>query len=81
MHSNVNKGSEFNEKLTIYGVKFGWYSTRSAWMALNEGLSYALDPVLRAPYAQKSKVFVGRITDALSKKMVRKVKNRWRDEI
>lgn len=28
MHSNVNKGSKFNEKLTIYGVKFGWYSTQ-----------------------------------------------------
>jgi len=54
---------------------------RAAWMALNEGLSYAWDPELRASYAQKSMVFIDRITDTLSKKMVRKVKNRWDDEI
>lgn len=50
---------------------------QTAWMALNEGLSYAWDPELRAPYEQKLMVFVERITDTLSKKMVRKVKNRW----
>ena len=50
-------------------------------MALNEGMTYALDAEQRAPYAQKSMVFVARITDTLSKKMVRKVKNRWGDEI
>ncbi len=54
---------------------------RAAWMALNEGLSYAWDPELRASYAQKSMVFIDRITDTLSKKMVRKVKNRWGYEI
>jgi hypothetical protein len=32
-------------------------------------------------YAQKSMAFINRITDTLSNKMVRKVKNRWGDEI
>jgi hypothetical protein len=32
------------------------------------------------PYAQKSMAFINRITDTLSKKMVRKVKNRWGNE-
>jgi hypothetical protein len=54
---------------------------RAAWMELNEGLTYSWDAVERAPYAQKSMVFIDRITDTLSKKMVRKVKNRWGDEI
>ena len=54
---------------------------RAAWMALNEGLTYAWDPELRAPYSQKSIGFIDRITDTLSKKMVRKVKNRWGYEI
>jgi len=50
-------------------------------MALNEGLTYAWAPEQRAPYAQKSIKFIDRITDTLSKKMVRKVKNRRSDEI
>ena len=50
-------------------------------MALNEGMTFAWDPELRAPYAQKSTAFIDRITDTLSKKMVRKAKNRWGDEI
>jgi hypothetical protein len=54
---------------------------RAAWMALNEGLTYAWDAEQRAPYAQKLMVFIDRITDTLSKKMVHKVKNRWGDEI
>ncbi len=54
---------------------------RAAWMALNEGLNYAWDPELRAPYAQKSMVFINRITETLSKKMVRKFKNQSGDEI
>jgi tetratricopeptide (TPR) repeat protein len=54
---------------------------RAAWMALNEGLTYAWEVEHRAQYAQKSMVFVERINDTLSKKMVRKVKNRWGDEI
>jgi hypothetical protein len=54
---------------------------RAAWMALNEGLTYTWDAVKRAPYAQKSIGFIDRITDTLSKKMVRKVKSRWDDEI
>lgn len=35
----------------------------------------------RALYAQKSMMFIDRITDTMSKKIVRKVKNRWGDEI
>jgi hypothetical protein len=54
---------------------------RAAWMAMNEGLTYTWDAEQRAPYAQKSMVFIDRITDTLSKKLVRKVKNRWGDEI
>jgi hypothetical protein len=54
---------------------------RSAWMALNEGLTYTWDAEQRTPYAQKSMMFIDRITDTLSEKMVRKVKNRWGDEI
>lgn len=54
---------------------------RGARMALNEGLTYAWDTGQRAPYAQNSMVFIDRINDTLSKKMVRKVKNRWGDEI
>ncbi len=54
---------------------------RAAWMALNERLTYEWDAEHRAPYAQKSMTFICRISDTLSKKMVRKVKNRWGDEI
>jgi hypothetical protein len=53
---------------------------RAAWMALNEGLTYAWEAEQRAQYAQKSMVFVDRLTDTLSKKMVRTVKTRWGDE-
>ena len=54
---------------------------RAASTALNEGLTFARDAEQRAPYLQKSTMFIDRITDTLSKKMVRKVKNRWGDEI
>ena len=54
---------------------------RAEWMALNEGLTYAWDPEQRAPFAQKSIAFIDRITNTLSKKMVRKVKNRRGEEI
>jgi tetratricopeptide (TPR) repeat protein len=54
---------------------------RAAWIALNEGLTYTWDAEQRAQYAQKSMVFIDRITDTLSKKMVRKVKNRSGDVI
>jgi hypothetical protein len=45
---------------------------RAAMMELHEN---------SAPYAQRSLDFIDRITDTLSKKMVRKVKNRWGVEI
>lgn len=54
---------------------------RAAWMALNEGLTYAWDAEKRARYAQKSMMFIDRITDTLSKKMVRKVKDRYGVEV
>jgi hypothetical protein len=54
---------------------------RAAWMALNEGLTYTWDAEQRTPYPQTSMVFIDRINDALSKKMVRKVKNRWGNDI
>ena len=54
---------------------------RATWMELNEGLAYTWVGEQRAAYAQKSLTFINRITDTLSKKMVRKVKNRWDDQI
>ena len=50
-------------------------------MALHEGMTYERDAEKRAPYAQRSLDFIDRIKDTLSKKMVRKVKNRWDVEI
>jgi hypothetical protein len=44
-------------------------------------MTYERDAEKRAPHAQRSFDFIGRITDTLSKKMVRKVKNRWGDDI
>jgi hypothetical protein len=44
-------------------------------------VTYERDAEKRAPYAQLSLEFIDRITDTLSKKMVRKVKNRWGDDI
>jgi len=54
---------------------------RAEMMALHEGVTYERDAEKRAPYAQRSLDFIDRITDTLSKKMVRKIKNRWGDEI
>jgi len=50
---------------------------RADWMALNEGLTYEWDQEKRDPYASQSMTFIDRITDTLSKKMVRKVRNRY----
>ncbi|NDD15023.1 MAG: hypothetical protein EB072_20935, partial [Betaproteobacteria bacterium] len=44
-------------------------------------VTYAWEAEQRAPYAHKSMAFIDGITDTLSKKMVRKVNNRWGDEI
>ena len=55
--------------------------TRAEMMAQHEGMTYERDAEKRAPYAQRSLDFIDRFTDSLSKKMVRKVKNRWGDEI
>lgn len=49
-------------------------------MALNEGLTHEWDQEKRDPYASKSMTFLDRITDTISKKMVRKVRNRYRTE-
>jgi tetratricopeptide (TPR) repeat protein len=54
---------------------------RAEMMALREGMTYERDAEKRAPYAQRSLDFINRITDTLSKKMARKVKNRWGDDI
>ncbi len=54
---------------------------RAEMMALHEGMTYERDAEKRGPYAQRSLDFINRITDTLSKKMVRKVKNRWHIEI
>ena len=54
---------------------------RAEMMALHEGMTYERDAEKRAPYAQRSLDFIDRITDTLSKKLVRKIKNRWDVEI
>jgi tetratricopeptide (TPR) repeat protein len=54
---------------------------RAEMMALHEGMTYERDPEKRSPFAQRSMDFIDRITDTLSKKMVRMVKNRWDVEI
>jgi hypothetical protein len=54
---------------------------RAEMMALHEGMTYERDAEKRSPYAQRSLDFVDRITDALSNKMVRKIKNRLGNEI
>jgi tetratricopeptide (TPR) repeat protein len=50
---------------------------RAAWMAINEGLTYAQDADLRVMYSQKASNSLARITDALSRKLVKPVMNRW----
>ena len=59
----------------------GGLPERADMMALHEGMTYARDAEKRALYAQRSLDAINRITDTLSKKMVRKVKNRWDVEI
>ncbi len=54
---------------------------RAEMMALHERMTYERDAEKLAPYAQRSLDFIDRITDTLSKKIVRKVKNRWGDDI
>ncbi len=54
---------------------------RAEVMALREGITYERDAEKRSPFAQRSLDFMDRITDTLSKKMVRKVKNRWGDDV
>jgi hypothetical protein len=44
-------------------------------------MTYERDAEKRSPYAQQSLDFIGRITDTSSKKMVRKIKNRWNEEV
>ena len=54
---------------------------RAEMMTLHEGMTYERDAEKRAPYAQRSLGFIDGITDKLSKKMVRRVKNRWGNHI
>jgi hypothetical protein len=54
---------------------------RAEILALHEGMTYERDAEKRAPYSQRSLDFIDRISDTLSKKMVRKVKKPWGDEI
>jgi hypothetical protein len=54
---------------------------RAEMKALHEWKTYERDPEKRAPYVQRSLNFMDRITDTLTKKIVRKVKNRWDIEI
>ena len=54
---------------------------RAEMMALREGMTCERDAEKRTPYAQRSLDFIRHITDTLSKKMVKRVKNRWGDDI
>ncbi len=54
---------------------------RAAWMAVNEGRTYAQDADLRVMYSHKATSFLERTTGTLSKNKLRKDKNRWGDEI
>ena len=54
---------------------------RAKLMELHEGLTYVRDSDRRSPYAEKSANFVSGITDTLSQKMVRKVCNRFDEEV
>jgi len=47
----------------------------------HEGLTYERDPERRGAYGEKSAYFVSGITDTLSKKLVRKVRNRYNQDI
>jgi tetratricopeptide (TPR) repeat protein len=54
---------------------------RSKLAEQHEGLTYERDPERRGAYAEKSAYFVSGITDTLSKKLVRKLRNRYNQEI
>lgn len=54
---------------------------RAALMEQHEGLTYERDAQSREPFALRCAYFVEGITDELSKRMVRKVNNRWDVEI
>lgn len=54
---------------------------RAVWMTIHEGLTFEWDAEKRAYFVQRSMASIERITDGLSKKMVRKVRNRWQNEI
>jgi tetratricopeptide (TPR) repeat protein len=50
---------------------------RAEMIALHEGLTYEWDAEKRDPYSLKQMTFIDRITDTLSKKMVRQIRNRY----
>lgn len=50
---------------------------RAKLVEQHEGLTYERAPERRRPFAEKSAYFVSGITNTLSKKMVRKIKNRY----
>ena len=50
---------------------------RAEMMALHEGLTYEWNAEKRDPYSLKQMTFIDRITDTLSKKMVRQIRNRY----
>lgn len=54
---------------------------RAEMMALQEGITYEKDAEKRGPFAPRLLDFINRITNTLSKKIVRKVQNRWGDDI
>ncbi len=54
---------------------------RATLMTLHEGLTYERDAEKREPFARRSSFFVEEITDQLSERMVRKIKNRRGVEI
>ena len=54
---------------------------RAKLMALHEALTHEQDPELRSLSAQQAWDFAGRLSNALSKKMVRRVTDRWGNRV
>jgi hypothetical protein len=54
---------------------------RAKVASLHEGLTYARAPEERQLYGHKSRLFLNNLTDTLSKKLVRKILNRYGIEI
>lgn len=90
MHSASASGLAAASLITNCGTKsMGQYTIPIAWwllyrdeiLALHEGMTNESDDEKRTPCTYLSLDFVNRITDTLPNRKVRRVKNRWGDDI